>query len=311
MTQFPKEITNIIIGYANTKHLFKWFSRQDLDFAELSTNPNAEVIFIEEFEKNEGKRLDFSRLSGNKGAINILLKEYLKGIYLPKVLSANTGAREILELEYKKNDGKYFDWYRISKNSCAGNILREEYKRPNSRIDLFVLSDNSSVEIENIFVSEYKKNGGTFFVWRELCFNPAASKILELEYENNPNSERLNWKYLSGNPGAKKLLEIEYHRNGGIKFHWNFIICIPCLFDLCKIEYKKKVSKRFPVYFYKRTLKRQKEKKEKFTRQDEICLKESYQSKKNYGNAYLIEFSRNPRIFTDKYVYNILSELAW
>ena len=223
-----------------------WIPLSKLKWSELSSNPNAiEFLSLPENKKH----IDWNELSYNPNAIDFLsLPENKKHIDW-KSLSENTNlkALKLLETEIIANpNNPNIDWYHLSRNSEAIQILKANSKK----IDWKGLSYNTSDEaIETIEAIQLLKNNSDKIYWNILSYNPNAIGILKKKYkEENElkindieqynllkrNKYIIHWNFLSSNSNPKainllrdkiaeenKLLKKEYDRLDNIeKIDW-------------------------------------------------------------------------------------------
>jgi hypothetical protein len=215
-----------------------WIPHSKLRWSELSSNPNAiEFLSLPENKKH----IDWNELSYNPNAIKFLsLPENKKHIDW-KSLSENTNSKalELLETEIMANpNNPNIDWYHLSRNSEAIQILKANPKKINWK----GLSYNTSDEAIQLL-----KNNSDKISWDILSYNPNAIGILKKKYKEE-NELKMNdieqykilknnkyiiyWNNLSGNPKAidllrekiveeNKLLKKEYDRLDNIeKIDW-------------------------------------------------------------------------------------------
>jgi len=183
---FDENIINIILQYywnildGKKKILLNWIDKNNLDWTQLSANPNAiDLLKIRiEYEKS------------------LTPEEYNKLEERDKInwweLSANPNAIELL----KENQNK-IDWEMLSLNSNAIDLLKERIEYENSltdeefdqlqnKINWTWLSENPNA-IELLINNQDKIN------WTWLSENSNAIELLK------ENQHKINWSWLSKN----------------------------------------------------------------------------------------------------------------
>jgi hypothetical protein len=186
----------------NKKHIY---------YRKLSGNPNPDAIeLLKQRLKVNPRVADWKTLSGNPYAIDLLtLPEYYENIDWA-IFSGNIGAIEILKEEYKKEDSKIC-WKALSGNPSACDILKEEYAKKKSKICWKALSGNpSACDIIRAQLKKDIRKVRSKICWKALSGNPSACDILK------ENIDKIDWTALSYNPNAIHLLEWKIKQQSGL-----------------------------------------------------------------------------------------------
>ena len=230
----PYDILEKIVNKYKTifriKYVLKdWIPLEKLDWASLSSNPNAiellknnptKIVWwklssnpnaIELLHENQ-TRINWQYLSRNPNAIE-LLKANSKNIDW-KNLSENTNP-EAIELLRKNLENININWYWISANPNAEAIelLRENPEK----IDWSGLSTNPSDEAIKLLKEIPNK-----IYWPMLSKNPNAIELLK------ENKTKIDWEYLSANPNPNA---IELLKENLQKIDWKKLSANPAIFD--------------------------------------------------------------------------------
>ncbi len=190
-----------------------------INWTNLSLNPSA----IGMLNDNKDK-IKWDQLSRNKsvGAIKLLRK---------KIRSENNLSREQLE---DLPDSKKIEWYNLSENPNAIELLRENI----DKIKWDRLSNNlNAIEL----LRENKKS----INWWTLSENPNAIELLSekikqemkmnVKYLNKlDDTKKIDWVYLSGNPNAIELLSANQD-----KIDWDTLSSNPNAIELLRANPKK------------------------------------------------------------------------
>ena len=170
----------------------------------LCLNPLAISLIEEMYELKDSNVyhptfLFWENICSNPAAISIITKEYYKRPYniCWCELCKNTAAQSIIEIEYNKNpNSHHLVWSSLYDNCAAINIIKQELLIPNN-------------------YHNYTS------CWDSLSNDPTMISIINQEWEQNNNSDKLNWFYLSSNPAAIHIIEAEYLKNPkSLKINW-------------------------------------------------------------------------------------------
>jgi hypothetical protein len=201
LTENPNAIDFICLP-DNKKHIY---------YRKLSGNPNPDAIeLLKQRLKVNPRVADWKTLSGNPYAIDLLtLPEYYEKIDWA-FFSGNIGAIEILKEEYKKEDSKIC-WKALSGNPSACDILKEEYVKKKSKICWKALSGNpSACDIIRAQLKKDIRKVRSKICWKALSGNPSACDILK------ENLDKIDWAALSYNHNAIHLLEWKIKQQSGL-----------------------------------------------------------------------------------------------
>lgn len=206
-----KKITESYKSLLNNYKLLEWVPHEKLNNFFISSNPNAIDFLI--LPQNK-KYIDWGQLSSintTQKAINFFkekIEAYIKRRNSTKIdnntldliygLSKNPEALELLTLPQIIDR---ISWEQLSGNTNPKAI--ELLKTKPEEIDWKQLSMNPAPEAIKLLQANHDD-----IDWNNLSSNKSlgAIEILKAEYNNNPNSKKINWYVLSSNPYAIDLL---------------------------------------------------------------------------------------------------------
>jgi hypothetical protein len=169
--------------------LKSWVNKERLNKSGLSLNPDA-VYFL----SNNRSWIDNHMIAANDNAY-VLIDELIKKNQID-INSASLSNHVDIELLYKNNNNINLDYFWLSANTCAKNLLKENY--------------------DNLNYSEISGNPGAI----EIIKNMSPDRIDYSELSRNENAvellknnkELIDWNVLSGNSQAIELLAANPHK---------------------------------------------------------------------------------------------------
>ncbi len=128
-------------------------------------------------------------------------------------------------------------------HSLIPNLIKKITEDNPKKLEIFYsnLAKNTNKKVIDYLEKIYDDNSDSENLdWDALCSNPKAIKILEKEYEKDPNKLK-NWFYLCKNPKAIEIVKKECRKNPN-KFgflYWRFICENPKAIEIVKEEYDR------------------------------------------------------------------------
>lgn len=213
--------------------------RKKLNWKNLGGNENSIDYMMDNIDKVELYRLPYNKNPKLKDLLNQIFKKRTDTTDIPwSLLSKNEYAIDIIVEELKKPDSKV-DWKGLSRNPHpkAIKLIKEELKKPNNRVDWKALSSNpGAIKL----IEEELKKPDSKVSWNSLGQNENAMHIIEKEFEKE--NSRVDWTYITLNKSAIPLITKVLERDpNDIRIMWSSFSFNPNAIDIFK-RYPDKID---------------------------------------------------------------------